>query len=90
MSELRKIAESLRHCAVGIGHCRECLAYGVNGTIESSTTNTEWVGKNDITITCVKLSNNRIRIAIVKSSAFTNATQYTPMAAFVKFTFSFS
>lgn len=64
--------------------------YGVNGTIESSTTNTEWVGKSDITITCVKLSNNRIRIAIVKSSAFTNATQYTPMAAFVKFTFSFS
>lgn len=30
MSEFRKIAESLRHCAVGIGHCRECLAYGEN------------------------------------------------------------
>lgn len=28
MSELRKIVESLRHCAVGYGHCRECLAYG--------------------------------------------------------------
>ena len=30
MSELRRIAASLRHCAVGIGHCRECLAYGEN------------------------------------------------------------
>ncbi len=31
MAEFEKIAASLRHCAAGIGHCRECCEYGEPG-----------------------------------------------------------
>ena len=31
MAEFEKIAASLRHCAAGIGHCRECIEYGEPG-----------------------------------------------------------
>lgn len=64
--------------------------FGVNGNIASSTTSTEWVGQSGITVSAVKIKNNKLRIALTNTSAFANATGGTPVSAIGTFTLSFA
>lgn len=52
---------------------------GINGNLNSTSTYTEYVGTSGYTITADISSPTSITIRITKSSAFTNATNNTPV-----------
>ena len=60
---------------------------GVGGYVDGSS-NPEWTSGYTFTITI--LSDNRLRFDITKSTAFSNATNNTPVAFWGNFTISFS
>lgn len=54
---------------------------GVNGALDNSTSSSSFLGSG-YTVTCTKQENFHVRIGISKSSAFGNATAYTPVTFF--------
>lgn len=62
---------------------------GVNGAINGTSSNTNYIGTG-YTVSCAKQGNTHVRIGLVKSSAFTNATAYSPVTYFGTLTLKFT
>lgn len=72
--------------------CTKCYTYlrGINGYINSDSSRRDFVGRSGYTVACEITGSNSIRLAINKSSAYTNATNNTPITLDGEFVFSFS
>lgn len=64
--------------------------FGINGTVGSSTTSTEWTEQSGVTVSALKINNDHIRITIVSATALSNAVGNTPISAFATFELAFS
>lgn len=63
---------------------------GVNGALDTSNSNTDWLTKADVTITASKIHRRLIRILISTDTAFSNGVTDTPIITYCTLGFSFS
>ena len=63
---------------------------GVSGHLDSSGATVNYISNSSFTVTATKLSNKHVRIYIKKSSAFSNATAYTPVVYWGTITLKFT
>ena len=63
---------------------------GINGYLNSTSGYVDYVGLSGYTINCYKVDNHNIRVAVKKSSAFTNTTNNTPISLNGYFKFELS
>ena len=63
---------------------------GINDYLNNSAGYTQYVGASGYTLTSVKGSDNSLNITLSKSTAFTNATNNTPISARVTLTLNLS
>lgn len=63
---------------------------GIKGYLNSASGFIEYVGNSNYRFHCTKLSENTVGIAIIKSSAFTNCTNNTPVTLWGKVSLTFN
>lgn len=63
---------------------------GPNGPLNNSASDFQFVGASGYSIACVKTTNNTVRVAVTKSSAFTNAVNNSVTNYFGKITLKFT
>ena len=72
--------------------CKSCIVSlrGIKGYLNSVSGQNEYVGNSEYTITCEKSSENTVYVSLVKSAAFTNTTNNTPVSITGHFVLEFS
>ena len=61
---------------------------GINGYVDGASSDADWT--SGYTVIASKLSNNQVEVRITKSSAFTSATNNTPVTAAMSVTLKFT
>lgn len=63
---------------------------GINGYVNGTSDTSDWLNTSGVTVTATKLSSNTVRLYIASDTAYTNATNNTPVGMYCQLTLSFS